>query len=104
MYSISDFAEVPGIQIGPVEALRHPYRRGVLFALLSHNPRDLDELPSAALRRGGDDGEDIHRELNETHLPILDEAGFIDWDRDSGKVTKGDRFEEIAAVLKAMGD
>lgn len=91
------------IQIGPIEALDHAYRRGVLFALLSHNPRNLDELPARVLTRGKGDIEEGRKELIEIHLPMLAQAGFIDWDRESGVVTRGDRFKEVTAVLKSLG-
>ena len=44
----------------------------------------------------GDEADRIERELKRVHLPLLEEAGFIEWDRESGVVSKGPRFGELA--------
>jgi hypothetical protein len=37
-----------------------------------------------------------------THLPKLEEAGFIVWHQDTNKVEKGPRFEEIRPLLELI--
>ncbi|QKY17691.1 hypothetical protein [Halorubrum sp. CBA1229] len=41
--------------------------------------------------------DEIADELRETHLPALEEAGYIDWDRESGTISPGPNFDEAAA-------
>lgn len=36
-------------------------------------------------------------ELRETHLPALEEAGYIEWDREAGTIEPGPNFEEAAS-------
>ena len=41
-------------------------------------------------------------ELNllHTHLPKLDECGYIEWDRDAGELSEGPRFDEVAPLFE----
>ncbi len=44
--------------------------------------------------------EELERSLvrnTHVHLPKLDDAGFVDWNREDSTVTRGLRFEEILA-------
>jgi hypothetical protein len=52
--------------------------------------------------RGEDDREAVEVALRHNHLPRLDESGYIDWDRDSGKLSKGPRFDEIEPILELI--
>ena len=47
----------------------------------------------------GSDPETIETELRRSHLPALDEAGYIEWDPDTGEISKGPRFDEIVPLL-----
>lgn len=38
-------------------------------------------------------------ELYHNHLPKLDDAGLIEWDREEGVVEKGPRFDEVHPLL-----
>ncbi|ELZ40844.1 DUF7344 domain-containing protein [Halorubrum tebenquichense] len=40
--------------------------------------------------------DEIAAELRETHLPALEEAGYIEWDREAGTIEPGPNFEEAA--------
>ena len=40
--------------------------------------------------------DEIATELRETHLPALEEAGYIEWDREAGTIEPGPNFEEAA--------
>lgn len=65
-----------------------------------------DTPESSADEREEDDDstELIKQELYHTHLPKLAEAGFINWDPESGLITRGPRFEEIGPLLRLMND
>lgn len=41
--------------------------------------------------------DEIAAELRESHLPALEEAGYIVWDRDEGTIKPGPNFDEAAA-------
>lgn len=40
--------------------------------------------------------------LVHNHLPRLDDHDAIDYDREAGEVTPGDRFDEIVSVLERL--
>ncbi len=40
--------------------------------------------------------------LHHTHLPKLDEAGFIEWNPNSKTITRGLRFDEIAPLIELI--
>ncbi|RLM88460.1 helix-turn-helix transcriptional regulator [Haloarcula sp. Atlit-7R] len=90
------------------EILSHEYRRRILLAVAQQNPQDEADITSEAVaEEHGDDGdalEHVKTGLHHVHLPKLADAGFIDWDRDSGTITRGPRFEEIEPLLKLMHD
>lgn len=54
------------------------------------------------LVRSSGDSEKVEMDLAHNHLPKLEEAGYIEWDRVSGEISKGPRFEEIEPLLELM--
>lgn len=90
------------------EILSHEYRRRVLMAVAQKNPQDEDDITSESVadehEPDGDVLEHVRLQLRHSHLPKLAEAGFVDWDADSGIVTRGPRFEEIRPLLRLMHD
>ena len=69
---------------------------------MKQQPLDSDDLPSKLLLRGSETVAELQEELHQTHLPLLEEAGFIEWDRETEMVSKGPRFDEILAILDSM--
>jgi len=90
------------------EILSHTYRRRILMAVAHHNPQDEDEITSESVaddhEKDGDTLEQLQLHLHHAHLPKLADAGFIDWDSDSGTITRGPRFAEIEPLLRLMHD
>ena len=43
--------------------------------------------------------ETLEIQLIHNHLPKLVDAGYIQWDRDTGEISKGPRFDEIEPLL-----
>lgn len=84
-----------------LDALSHPHRRRIVTQLNVSNPRGEDEFDLAELS-GDDEREDATINLFHNHLPRLAQAGFIDWDRERGVVTRGPRFHEIAPLVDLM--
>lgn len=88
------------------EMLSHAYRRRILTAVGRANPHDEDDLPSET--SPGEDDEAalalLRQQLYHVHLPKLDDAGFIDWNRETGIIRRGPRFEEIEPLLRLMNE
>ena len=82
-----------------LSALAHPTRRCVLYYLKDEEVADLEELGAAVagMQTGtppdevpGDERDRVAAELAHTHLPKLDEALFIEYDRRSQTVRYAD--------------
>lgn len=84
------------------KALSHPYRRRVLIELSDHNPRDEDELSPGELVAEDEALELFTQELYHVHLPHLDDAGYIEWDREQHTVRRGPQFDEISPLIELM--
>lgn len=46
--------------------------------------------------------DEVEKDLHDNHLPLLAEAGFIEWNQETGKITKGPRFNEIQPMLELI--
>jgi DNA-binding HxlR family transcriptional regulator len=86
------------------EVLSHEYRRYILWALTDPERRPGDAVE--AIHFADFDGEPdiLHLQLRHRHLPKLDDYGFVDWDPETGTLTRGPRFEEIEPFLDMVGD
>ena len=84
------------------EALANAHRRRLLVALLDHNPQpDTVDVPEEVQERDIPLGA-LQTKFFHNHLPSLEDAGFIRWNRDSHEVVTGPRFDEIRPVLELM--
>lgn len=83
--------------------LANQYRRRLLVALLDHNPQD-DGDPQVPddVSLETEDLEQLLLSMRHTHLPKLEETGFIEWDRETNMIRKGTQFEEIRPLLELM--
>lgn len=86
------------------KALSHATRRRVLTSLMKDNPRGQQEFETVEFVPDGPEREPITISLRHTHLPHLERAGFIDWDRDAEQITRGAEFEVIRPLLELMDD
>lgn len=83
-------------------ALANAQRRRLLVALLDHNPqRDTVDVPED-VEESKVMVETRQAEFFHTHLPSLEDSGFIRWNRESHEVVKGPRFDEIRPVLELI--
>jgi len=73
-------------------------RRLILLTL----NRGGEKTEADVLFRSGDDVGDAEIQLVHNHLPRLAEAGYIEWDRDAGTISKGPRYDEIRPLLELM--
>ena len=78
-----------------LRALGHGRRREVVTTL-----SDADAPLSVRALAGGD--EQCRLALVHNHLPMLADGGYVDWDRDAGRVRRGPRFDEVAALLDLL--
>lgn len=79
---------------GVVRALADGSRRRILTAL--REEKHVDPFP------GDGDEPDRALRLHHVHLPLMEEAGLVEWDRDTGVVRRGDEFETVEPVLTAL--
>lgn len=84
-----------------LEILSNVHRRRLVLSLLAHNPQsDRPAEPDRSDRAVGERGLAI--ELRHVHLPKLAAAGYVDWNRSTGTVTKGPRFDELEPLLTLL--
>jgi DNA-binding transcriptional ArsR family regulator len=78
-----------------LETLTERQRRVVLILL----KRGAVETEGDLLFRNKDE---TKAALVHNHLPKLEEAGYIEWDRESGTIEKGPEFDEIEPLLELI--
>lgn len=84
------------------KAIGNVQRRRLLVHMLSHNPEDDSKLYIGDMETTDEELAALLTEMEHTHLPLLEDYGFIDWDRENHVVTKGPRFDEIRPLLEMM--
>lgn len=82
-------------------ALSDRYRRRILCRLLEHDPEETLSMPEE-IHRGATDLETLETMLYHTHLPKLEEMGFIYWDRKANIIRPGPQFDEIRPYLDVI--
>jgi hypothetical protein len=86
-------------------AISDPYRRQLLVALLDHNPQDDADLdPLDVVAETERESTVLESELVHNHLPKLDAMEIIRWDRDSGEISTGPEWDEVAPILELIHD
>lgn len=85
-----------------LDALRHPKRRRLLFRLLEETEDSgIDaRFPIASVFDEYDGN--VRIELAHSHLPKLDQYGFIDWEADDQTVEPGPRWEDIEPTISVL--
>lgn len=81
------------------DVLRDPARRRLVVSLAESNPRSVDEFANGAA-----DADRSAIQLHHLHLPKLEAAGYITWDRDAGTVVKGPDWDELTPFLDLLED
>lgn len=87
-----------------LKAVADEHRRRLLLDLLEANPQP--DSPAARRDRQLSPEEAKRQQvaLYHSHLPMLENAGFIDWDQSAGQVTKGPVFEDLEPLLRFLRD
>lgn len=74
-------------------------RRRLILLLLK---RGAIETTDDVMLRGSGESDASEIRLTHDHLPRLEDAGYIDWDRNTGEIAKGPRFDEIEPLLELI--
>ncbi|TMT81417.1 ArsR family transcriptional regulator [Haloterrigena sp. H1] len=85
-----------------LKALSCPARRRILLALESQHPREVGEFQSEEFRPAETEPAFFTIRLHHEHLPHLDEAGFIIWNRAADTIMKGPDFEELQPLMRCI--
>lgn len=85
---------------GFADCIGHEYRRKILFLLYQKDDGRLS-VPDDLLNQDID-RERFDLELTHSHLPKLEEAGFIQWDKERGEMREGDNYEKIEPLLEVL--
>lgn len=80
-----------------LEVLAAPQRRVILFYLLDETIENETDI-----RPVSDESTGIRTELRHVHLPKLADEGYIEWEMDTGDISKGSRFTEIEPFLQLL--
>jgi len=84
-----------------LDALERFERRKLLLRLSTVRADDRAGISVGGPTRGAGDLDPLVA-MRHLHLPTLEEAGFIRWDRENDRVTKGPRFEEVEPLLHRL--
>lgn len=82
-------------------ALAAPHRRRLLMALRDPEPQDCIAVPDD-VALDGEKRTELRIAFEHNHLPMLEERGFIEWDRDGQTVSTGPNFERIRPILAVL--
>lgn len=86
-----------------LRALAAEPRRQLIVSLADTPPGESVALPEAANRsRPRREPELLYRELIHSHLPTLEQAGLVEWEREPLSARRGPRFEEAAAIVAVV--
>lgn len=83
-----------------MEALSNPYRRRLLFSLLTDSSRG----KPLNLLGDIDRPDDVRTQLTHSHLPKLEAMGFIERHRAAGEISPGPHWDEIVPLLRLIDD
>lgn len=82
--------------------LENPYRRQLLVAMTEENAQaDADRDPLNVVAPA-DEPDVLETKLVHQHLPMLEEQGYIEWDRENHTVSKGPNCVDIVPLLELI--
>lgn len=88
---------------GHLEVLGRLERRHLLLRLANATPHDDPCIDFSDVKRSAGELDPLVQ-MRHLHLPVLEEHGFIQWDRKKHWVTKGPRFDEVEPFLELYQD
>lgn len=103
LVEVTTMVTSPSTQLDEMFAcLANRYRRQVLLEVLEDIPEPVSQITRVAANRGDRGLQRLQIELYHVHLPKLDSAGYVRWNRDTLGVERGPRFHEIEPVLRSL--
>ncbi|USZ71152.1 hypothetical protein [Natronosalvus halobius] len=85
------------------EVLSAESRRRLVASLLEAGPTESVALPEAAQCHGDvDDQRAVTIRLHHRDLPLLADGNYVDWSREPFCASRGNNFDELAAVIEAI--
>nr|WP_049918681.1 hypothetical protein [Haloferax larsenii] len=85
-------------------ALASVHRRRLLMDLRNGHIPHLQRATRVVADGGRTDSEQLEVALFHTHLPKLDDAGFVTWNRQTGTIEPGPRFDDVEPVLELLSE
>lgn len=79
------------------QAMADSSRRDLLRELLTGGPVHVTSMLSDSMDQAERERQLIR--LHHHHLPMLDDEGFVEWDRSADIVTRGPQFTEIQPLV-----
>jgi hypothetical protein len=96
-------SQADGPETEPVDrlfsVLSDPTRRRLLVRLAEANPRTVAAVTPAHEEA---DEEQVAAELVHLHLPLLEAAGYLEWDRATETIRRGPAFGEVEPCLALL--
>lgn len=83
-------------------ALHDRLRRRLLIALLKQESHSGRIIVPEEIHEGEKELDELQVELFHEHLPLLEDANFINWDRNTHEVATGSDFSHIRPVLELL--
>lgn len=84
------------------EVLSHRRRRQILAMLAEGGSREEDNIVATDFEAKNTSSDEIMVSLHHRHLPMLEEAKYIEWHRDSNIIRRGPAFEQIGTVVEIL--
>lgn len=82
-----------------IEAMGRVERRRLLLRLSTVGPGENSSVDFGGVATESN-GMDPLVAMRHLHLPVLEEKGFVRWDRETDRVTRGPRFAELEPLLR----
>lgn len=86
------------------DLLSNRYRRQILHLLSEGDDGYEPVVTPADLVTETDDIETVTLQLYHSHLPKLDDSGYVEWDQDDIRVRRGPRYQDIEPVVSRLSD
>lgn len=86
-----------------LDAVANETRRRLLVTLLDESPPGDTPIEIVEWVNESESTESLTA-MQHTHLPKLDDQGWIRWGRETGRVSQGPQFTEIEPLLKVLNE
>ena len=83
-----------------LELVSDNQRRELLLSLQERSPRDTGVHSGSVPMEDG--GRRFQVEMYHRHLPKLEEADLVTWNRDAGQVSRGPAFDDVRPLLTLL--